>query len=142
MCASKRVRICWLCKEGLIDSVYSVISWFHHFRGMACIFYRVVEISSVFFRKLYINSCALEEGFGFQVDVSTPPHQEHRLYSSILCKRIFSKAYRTVLYNFLNEESATSLQKCCHEEIKIKFRIVPRLFHPIDRCLYWNYMTI
>ena len=45
--------------------------------------------------------------------------------------RIFSKVYRKVL------QSATSLQNCCHEEIKIKFRLVHRLdgsipFHTID----------
>ena len=45
--------------------------------------------------------------------------------------RIFSKVYRKVL------RSATSLQNCCHEEIKIKFRLVHRLdgsipFHTID----------
>ena len=37
--------------------------------------------------------------------------------------RVFYKVYRKVLYNFLNYELETSIQKFCHKQIEIIFRL-------------------
>ena len=55
--------------------------------------------------------------------------------------KAFFKVYRTVLHHFLKEESATNLQKFCHEEIKIKLNY-SELFHLIDRYLIETFCLV